>query len=56
MNMYIAELGPIMVAAEWADVLLNFSTKPWDVTIYSDNMSALLGIAKPAHQSGQFMI
>ena len=55
-NVYIAELGAIMEAVEWAETMLRFSTGTWGVTIYSDNMSALQAVTKPRHQSGQSLI
>lgn len=57
MNAYVAELGAITEAAEWAAGLPGVVLRgAWGITIYSDNMSALQAIANPRHQSGQRLI
>ena len=55
-NVYIAELGAIMEAVEWADRMLAASPGTWGITVYSDSMSALQAIANPRYQSGQALI
>ena len=56
MNLYIAELAAIKEAVDWARaILMTIPTLP-GATIYSDYMSALQAIAKPARQSGQSII
>jgi ribonuclease HI len=55
-NVYIAELGAIMEAVEWADRMLTASPGTWGITVYADSMSALQAIANPRHQSGQALI
>jgi len=55
-NVYIAELGAIMEAVEWADRMLTASPGTWGITVYADSMPALQAIANPRHQSGQALI
>lgn len=46
-NMYIAELGAILEAVEWAERFLRASPGGQGATIYSDSMAALRAIANP---------
>ncbi|KAH9217957.1 hypothetical protein DL95DRAFT_458846 [Leptodontidium sp. 2 PMI_412] len=55
-NVYIAELGAIMEAVEWADRMLAASPGTWGTKVYSDSMSALEAITNPRHQSGLALI
>ncbi|KAL5401361.1 hypothetical protein PMIN04_013114 [Paraphaeosphaeria minitans] len=53
MNVYIAELAAIKEAVDWARAILTTIPTLPGATVYSDSMSALQAIAKPARQSGQ---
>ena len=55
-NVYVAELSAIMEAVEWIQRICWTLAESAKVTIYSDNMSVLLAISNPRHQSGQFII
>lgn len=55
-NIYIAELGAILEAVEWAERFLRASPGRQGATVYSDSMAALRAIANPRHQSGQSLV
>jgi hypothetical protein len=55
-NIYIAQLGAIKQAVEWASRMLNHTPSFGGATIYASNISALHSIANPKQQSGQSLI